>query len=185
MTLFSWICYFTTENRKHVNCAVPCSESVEMVEPMLSVRIRSKPCTESCSRRRLRKRCSLCSCSLTLTAFLSCSSSFCKAHVSTDQNTKNPSCMICINLTMQTARNKSNQWKQYKNCKKLIKAKSMHYCRKRDRLIFCSKQESKCGSSRAISCSLWGFFMDCRWEWHFPFHWGFHGQKYRKLAGHA
>lgn len=111
-----------TENRKHVNCAVPCSESVEMVEPMLSVRIRSKPCTESCSRRRLRKRCSLCSCSLTLTAFLSCSSSFCKAHVSTDQNTKKPSCMICINLTMQTARNQSNQWKQYKNCTKIDKS---------------------------------------------------------------
>ena len=34
---------------------LPCSESVEMVEPMLSVRIRSTdPDTESCSRRRLR-----------------------------------------------------------------------------------------------------------------------------------
>lgn len=37
------------------NERLPCSESVEMVEPMLSVRIRSTdPDTESCSRRRLR-----------------------------------------------------------------------------------------------------------------------------------
>lgn len=37
------------------NASVPCSESVEMVEPMLSVRMRSTdPDTESCSRRRLR-----------------------------------------------------------------------------------------------------------------------------------
>lgn len=41
--------------KQWTNERLPCSESVEMVEPMLSVRIRSTdPDTESCSRRRLR-----------------------------------------------------------------------------------------------------------------------------------
>lgn len=55
----------------------PCSESsVETAEPVLSVRTRSRLCTDSCSRRRFRKRCSRCSCSLMLSALRSCSSSF-------------------------------------------------------------------------------------------------------------
>lgn len=47
-----------------------------MAEPVLSVRTRSMLCTDSCSRRRFRKRCSRCSCSLMLSALRSCSSSF-------------------------------------------------------------------------------------------------------------
>lgn len=55
----------------------PCSESsVETAEPVLSVRTRSRLCADSCSSRRLRKRCSRCSCSLMLSALRSCSSSF-------------------------------------------------------------------------------------------------------------
>lgn len=55
----------------------PCSESsVETAEPVLSVRTRSRLCTDSCSRRRFRKWCSRCSCSLMPSALRSCSSSF-------------------------------------------------------------------------------------------------------------
>lgn len=60
-----------------VPASPPCSESsVETAEPVLSVRTRSRLCTDSCSRRLFRKRCSRCSCSLMLSARRSCSSSF-------------------------------------------------------------------------------------------------------------
>lgn len=57
---------------------LPCSESVDIVDPILSVRIRSMPCTDSCSNLRLRQRCSRCNCSLIFRAFRSCSSNFLK-----------------------------------------------------------------------------------------------------------
>lgn len=54
-TMVGFVCGHTQHLLKFTKWRLPCSESVEMVEPMLSVRIRSTdPDTESCSRRRLR-----------------------------------------------------------------------------------------------------------------------------------